>query len=522
MPHSEGWAKRLLRELRDPDTVLSRARTYADAVFLQLFFAWLDERIYRDPRSALKWARIAPDLARLTPEDAGPEGRQAHRSRQVKAWIILASAYRAVSEHGAADRSYAEALKLISSGTVSPPIKADTRRRLSYLRACQGRNEEALELATEAVESLRDLDNGRALARALIAQGYALFGLRRFGEALVCFCDALVAAGKPDKRAAEDLRLHSSICHNLAVTVSVARPSDQSLALTYIRQARELVKGGRRFVPRYRLLWVEGLVWSALGYHARAETVYRIAREGFEALRMPFEIALVSLDLGAVYAEHQEWDKLIPLAAEIFKRFRILAADTKAIAALSLWADAVKAQKLTDEITTSARQKIEARIGPGGCCKHRERSTVSRVRFPGSAYRSPNRPARAGGECAQYWSRRRFASDARSGFADSAALVSELAKTVRRPLAADEQVLRVELRYAGPDDEPSPALDDTLSKATTPSCPPGSNGPTSAGTVSDTLELIEWYPQTAASRLARRLGRETRPQAQEDRADFAR
>ena len=376
MPHSEGWARRLLRELRDPDTVLSRARTYADPVFLQLFFSWLDERIYRDPHAALKWAKIAPDLALLVPKDDSPEGRREHCDRAVKAWAILGSAYRASGRPSEAEEPYSQALNLISSESISTLIQADTGRRLSYLRACQGRHDEALELATEAADSLRDLGNGRALARALIAKGYALFGLRKYSEALVCFGDALVAAGKPDKRAAEDLRLHSSICHNLAVAVSVTRPGDQSAALSYIRKARALVKGGRRFVPRYRLLWVEGLVWSALGYHARAETAYKIAREGFVALKMPFEIALVSLDLGAIYAEHSEWDKLIPLAVETFQRFRVLAADTEAIAALSLWADAVKARKLTDEITTRARQKIEARIGPGGCCRSRERSTV--------------------------------------------------------------------------------------------------------------------------------------------------
>ncbi len=377
MSHSEERARRLLRELSDPDTVLSRARPSADPVFFRFFMPWLDERIYRDPQAALKWAKIAPDLALLVPEDDGPEGRREHRGRLVKAWAILGSAYRAAGQPREAEEPYSQALKLISSESVSPLIRADIGRRLSYLRACQGRHDEALKLARQAVDSLRqDLDKGRALARALIAKGYALTEYRRFDEALVCFGDALMAAGKPDKRSPDDLRLHSSICHNLALAISLAHPSKQLVALSYIRKARELVKGGRRFVPRYRLLWVEGLVWARLGYHARAETAFKIAREGFDALKMPFEIALVSLDLGAIYAEHSEWDKLIPLAEETFKRFRVLAADTEAIAALSLWADAVKARKLTDEVTTRARQKIEARIGPGGCSKSRERSTV--------------------------------------------------------------------------------------------------------------------------------------------------
>ena len=368
------WAKRLLRRLPgDPASLLDRAKTYADPVFFRIFLDHLDALLFDDPQSALRWAKIAPHLALLTPEAEGPEGREDHRNRLTQAWAICGGAQFACGNHAAAEEAFDEALELIDSEVITSVIKSEVYRRRAYLRVCQGRPEEALSLAESSLDHAGD--QPLAVALALVCEGYAAATLRRYSDALRAFGEALTLIDPKDSPAAA--RVHLAAIGNLAYVVSSSpRHADHTAALDYIRQARELVKGGRRFVPRYRLLWVEGLVWARLGYHARAETAFKIAREGFEALEMPFEIALVSLDLGAVYAEHSEWDKLTPLAVETFQRFRVLAADTGTIAALSLWTDAVKARKLTDEITTRARQKIEARIGAGGCCKSRERSTV--------------------------------------------------------------------------------------------------------------------------------------------------
>ena len=88
-----------------------------------------------------------------------------------------------------------------------------------------------------------------------------------------------------------------------------------------------------------------------------------MARRGFLALDLPFEVALVSLDLAALLHFFGDWRQLEPLARDTFDRFRLLTSDREAIAALKLWRDAVKARNLTEAVIDEARQLIESRIG---------------------------------------------------------------------------------------------------------------------------------------------------------------
>ena len=63
--------------------------------------------------------------------------------------------------------------------------------------------------------------------------------------------------------------------------------------------------------------------------------------------------------------------ELEKLAADTFRHFRLLAANTKAIAALSLWNDAVQAQKWAEEKLAEARQLILAGVSSGRRRKRR-------------------------------------------------------------------------------------------------------------------------------------------------------
>lgn len=88
--------------------------------------------------------------------------------------------------------------------------------------------------------------------------------------------------------------------NNLVLSVAqVKKPSDKWASLKYVRVAREASKGPPfRNVERYRLQWVEGFIWAQVGLHARAEKAYRIALEGFDFLGLPWQSALVAIDLG--------------------------------------------------------------------------------------------------------------------------------------------------------------------------------------------------------------------------------
>ncbi len=368
MAHSQGQARRLLNGLpkKTPEQLL-RSRSYANAGFLALFFEWLDELIFQDPQEGLRWARVAPDLARKTP--VLPEGRQAHRERSIMAFAVLGSAYRACGDYDASDEAYAQALELAEK-SVSDIVRANTDRRVSYLRACQGRADEALELASGAVERLRAVagDAQIKLSQALISKGYALASaLGRHGEAIELFGEALALAG--DAKGDAKKRLHASACHNLALAITESSAfADQTKAMHYVTQARKSLRGQKRSAARYRLLWVEGLIWKNMGSHAKSERLFQQALEGFQALKMPWLIALVGLDLAALLHLCGDWVELQKIAADTYQRFRLLAADTAAITALSLWNDAVKARQWDEAKLARARRIVAA-----GVCSSRRR-----------------------------------------------------------------------------------------------------------------------------------------------------
>ena len=115
---------------------------------------------------------------------------------------------------------------------------------------------------------------------------------------------------------------------------------------------------------------------------AKAERLFRRALEGFEALRLPWENALVGLDLGSLLHLAGDFDDLEKIAGETFLLFRNLSgADTQTLAALSLWVDAVKARRWKagdearrayDALHEKAWQAILAGVLAGrGCRRHR-------------------------------------------------------------------------------------------------------------------------------------------------------
>ena len=107
------------------------------------------------------------------------------------------------------------------------------------------------------------------------------------------------------------------------------------------------------------------------------------------------------------------------------------------------------------------------------------------------------------------------AADARhSGFADRAALLAALAGS-RGPLRASDTVYRVRFRFAGAQVDAPPANDTALRRedveALGARLAKMDRLSRHGAWTRQTLDLIRTHPRTAASTLAERVGRETRP-----------
>ena len=358
MPHTRKHARRLLSELDLPAEaykVLQHPR-YWDPGFCDLYLDLCDEVIFNNRQAGLALARVAPDLALLVPEGTHPRERRVHRERLVRAYATLGGAYRAVGQPETANQPYRLALKL--GEAISPAARADLHQRLATLRAYQGHFDESIELGKQAATVFRSLKLFDQLACALAAIAFAYVEARRFDEVLPVASEALCYSNPK-----VNPRVHYSATHNFAYAAIHSNNLDEIRAAQgAIREARRLLRSHRRSIPKFKLYWVEGILAQKLFAWKRAERLFLKARNGFLALKAPYEIALSSLDLSLHFAYDRKWPELKALAAETLTRFTELADDRAALAALSLWQEALEQESLERALLLQVRETVIARM----------------------------------------------------------------------------------------------------------------------------------------------------------------
>lgn len=351
----------------DPETLLQRS-AYHKPPFVRVFLAHIDELVFNDPRRAVAWARIAPEIARRVPASGDLDGHREHRELLAMSHAVFGGSLRAIGEPDRSAAEYRAAYEIAADG-ISPIVRADLDSRHAVLRACQDRIPQALAISQNALRVLREGNDEPLLAQALAVHGYILNKDERFDEAMPYFSEALNLSDET-----RSSRVHHAAVHNLAFSI-LNNTKNALLSGSFrgfraeIRQARKRLRPHRDGVPRHKLGWLEGLIWWRLALHSRAIRAFQVARRGFIRLALPYEIALVSLDLTAAHLFCEQHSEAVEIAEEAFEHVSVLETDREAIAVLRLWLEAASRQQLTQRITATTRQMIEARIGPHGCCK---------------------------------------------------------------------------------------------------------------------------------------------------------
>jgi len=161
-----------------------------------------------------------------------------------------------------------------------------------------------------------------------------------------------------------DLRLYVSARFNLALFSFEAR--DSRTALEVLETDRKLFAKLKDSYTRLRIVWLRGRIAAGRGKADEAERSYLEAREGFIRDRVAFDAAMVSLDLAILYARQARWSEVRRLAGEMHKIFEAQAIHREAAAAVLLFQEAAKEEKLTverlEEIAFSLKK---ARWTPG-------------------------------------------------------------------------------------------------------------------------------------------------------------
>ena len=144
----------------------------------------------------------------------------------------------------------------------------------------------------------------------------------------------------------QEPRLFTVLRFNLAANL---------LRLKRVEEAEPIVKEVRKLTNRLgnaidtlRTRWLEGNLHVGLGERAAAVAVFEEVRAGFA--EMPFDHALVSLDLALVYRDEGRFPEVAALAVEMLKVFKAQGVHREAIGALLLFKDAAEKGAVSESL----------------------------------------------------------------------------------------------------------------------------------------------------------------------------
>jgi len=202
-------------------------------------------------------------------------------------------------------------------------------------------------------------------AMSLLKRSYTIFlaagDRHRAGRALVNMEVIHNYAGSPEQgipllyQALElidpqqEPRLLLCIWHNLVGDLAESGRTIEAHRL--FLKARSLYPRFPEAVTQSRRTWVAGKIARGLGQDEEAEALFLAARQNFLSEDIPYEVALVSLDLAALYAKQGRTDEMKRLAAEMVPVFSSRQIHREALAALTFWKQAVEAETVREQIS---------------------------------------------------------------------------------------------------------------------------------------------------------------------------
>jgi tetratricopeptide (TPR) repeat protein len=309
---------------------------------------------------AVELARLGLRAAELAPES------EPWRSRLLGwVWAFVANSRRVQGDLPGAEEGFLCSDRLLEAGAAADPDLLDGMRPLELkatLRRYQGRFDEALALLDQALKA-----NGsqEARGRVLIYKANTLKLMGDFELALAELCQAerLLKSSQND-------RLVLVVQHSLAHSLWQLGRYEEAEAL--LPEARKRAIGTGNELDLVRVLWVEGGVAAGLGRREQALTALGQVRRHFNAHRIAYDAALVSLELAVLYLEEGRVGEVKRLAEEMYWIFKDQGVRQEASAALRLFYEAARKEEATAELArrlveylTKARHNPALRFGNG-------------------------------------------------------------------------------------------------------------------------------------------------------------
>lgn len=274
---------------------------------------------------------------------------------RARAWSYIGNARRRRSDLAGAEEAFRTAAAHLKTGTQDPIERAMLLDLEASLRRAQRRFSRSMDLLKRAhILFLTAGDRhraGRTLVNLEIVHHHA--GSPVEGIPLLYRALELIDPH-------QEPRLLLCIWHNLTHDLAEAGRAIEAQRL--FRKAASLYLRFPESVTQNRRTWLAGKIARGLGQEDEAVALFLEARQGFLTQDTPYEVALVSLDLAALYAEQGRMAELRQLAVEMVPVFSSRQIHREALAALSYWKQAVEAE-------TARERLLEVVAGVAGFLK---------------------------------------------------------------------------------------------------------------------------------------------------------
>lgn len=277
--------------------------------------------------------------------DAGFYGNGLIEDLRARCWAYIGNARRVKSDWRAAEEAFADAYLHLKKGTKDPFERAIVFDLEASLRRGQRRFEQAFKLLRRAhslfLQNGHRHRAGRTLVNLSVVYHYAgspVEGIPILYQAL----DLIDPEQEP--------RLLLCARHNLIDFVSESGRFLEAQKL--YRDTRSLYRSFPDAWTQNRRKWVKGKIARGLGQADQAESLFLAAREGFINEGIPYDTALVSLELATLYAEQRRTADLKRLAEEMVPIFSSLHIHREALAALAYLKQAAEAERATVDLVT--------------------------------------------------------------------------------------------------------------------------------------------------------------------------
>jgi hypothetical protein len=317
---------------------LERSRSRFRSPFLvRLLLLESRQRIPSHPEEALHLAELALQAAGRNPGISG------YFDLYVLCMAEMANACRVGNDRRRANELFVTARRVIAQhGVTDPEVVARVDDLMGSLRKDQRRLAEAEKLLHRAalLFGLRYASDDRARALLNLADVHWLRG--NPSAAIETARSALALLGPQS-----DLRLHLAGHYNLTCYLVEAGQFEEAADL--LEEDADLYRRMEASWLQLRLLWLRGDIAAGRGDLAAAEKAYLETRDGFAAQGIGYDAAIVSLYLAAIYLRQGRTADVRRLAEEMIPLFQAQDVHREALAALALFQEAARQDRLTVE-----------------------------------------------------------------------------------------------------------------------------------------------------------------------------